>query len=82
MQGNIKVFSGSGHPEFSRRVCEALGITLGQSRLVRFSNQNMLVQIEENVREDDVFVIQPSCPTSRTPAPTRKIGPASRSRRA
>jgi len=62
MQGNIKVFSGSGHPEFSRRVCEALGITVGQSRLVRFSNQNMLVQIEENVREHDVFVIQPSCP--------------------
>jgi ribose-phosphate pyrophosphokinase len=43
-------------------VCEALGITLGQSRLVRFSNQNMLVQIEDNVREEDVFFIQPSCP--------------------
>lgn len=61
MQGNIKVFSGSAHPEFSRRVCDALGLTLGQSRLVRFSNQNMLVEIEDNVREDDVFYIQPSC---------------------
>jgi ribose-phosphate pyrophosphokinase len=62
MQGNIKVFSGSAHPELSRRVCEQLGLPLGASKLVRFSNQNMLVQIEENVREADVFFIQPSCP--------------------
>lgn len=62
MQGNIKVFSGSAHPDFSRRVCEHLGLPLGQSNLVKFSNQNMLVQIQENVREDDVFVIQPSSP--------------------
>ena len=62
MQGDIKIFSGSAHPEFSRRVCDALGMTLGKSRLVRFSNQNMLVQIEDNVREGDVFVIQTSCP--------------------
>ena len=62
MQGNIKVFSGSAHPAFSARVCEHLGLPLGQSKVVRFSNQNMLVQIEENVREDDVFLIQSSCP--------------------
>jgi ribose-phosphate pyrophosphokinase len=62
MHGSIKVFSGSAHPELSRSVCEHLGAPLGQSKLVRFSNQNMLVQIEENVREADVFFIQPSCP--------------------
>lgn len=62
MHGNVKVFSGSGHPEFSRRVCAHLGLPLGNSKVVRFSNQNMLVQIEENVREADVFYIQPSCP--------------------
>lgn len=62
MQGDIRVFSGSAHPAFSRRVCEHLGVPLGQSKVVRFSNQNMLVQIEDNVREDDVFFIQPSCP--------------------
>lgn len=62
MQGNIKVFSGSAHPTFSRRVCESLGLPLGKSKVVRFSNQNMLVQIEDNVREDDVFFIQSSCP--------------------
>jgi ribose-phosphate pyrophosphokinase len=62
MQGNIKVFSGSAHPEFSRRVCAELGLPLGQSKVVRFSNQNMLVQIEDTVREADVFIIQSSCP--------------------
>src|SRR5215831_6405945 len=62
MQGSIKVFSGSAHLGFSRRVCEHLGLPLGQSKLVRFPNQNMLVQIEDNVREADGFFIQPSCP--------------------
>jgi ribose-phosphate pyrophosphokinase len=62
MQGNIKVFSGSAHPEFSRRVCAELGIPMGNSKVVRFSNQNMLVQIEDTVREADVFIIQSSCP--------------------
>src|SRR5688572_11119627 len=62
MQGKIKVFSGTAHPAFSRRVCSHLGLPLGNSKVVRFSNQNMLVQIEENVREADVFYIQTSCP--------------------
>jgi ribose-phosphate pyrophosphokinase len=62
MQGNIRVFSGSAHPAFSERVCAELGLPLGQSKVVRFSNQNILVQIEDNVREDDVFFIQSSCP--------------------
>ncbi len=62
MRGNIKVFSGSAHPAFSRRVCDHLGVPLGSSKLIRFSNQNMLVQIDETVRGDDVFFIQTSCP--------------------
>jgi ribose-phosphate pyrophosphokinase len=62
MQGNIKIFSGSSHPAFSQRVCDELQLPLGRSRLVRFSNQNMLVQIEDDVREDDVFFLQSSCP--------------------
>jgi len=62
MAGEIKVISGSAHPELARDICKHLGIELCRSRVVRFSNENMLVQIEENVREADVFVIQPSCP--------------------
>jgi ribose-phosphate pyrophosphokinase len=61
MIGEIKVISGSAHPELARDICKHLGIDLCRSSVVRFSNENMLVQIEENVREQDVFVIQPSC---------------------
>ena len=57
----IKVISGSAHPELARDICKHLGIELCESNVVRFSNENMMVQIEENVREADVFVIQPSC---------------------
>jgi ribose-phosphate pyrophosphokinase len=60
--GPLKVFSGSAHPTLAVRACHVLGIPLGESRTVKFSNENLKVKIEENVREADVFVVQPSCP--------------------
>jgi ribose-phosphate pyrophosphokinase len=62
MIGPVKVLSGTAHPELTQDICKHLGGDLCRSRVVRFSNENMLVQIEENVREADVFVVQPSCP--------------------
>jgi ribose-phosphate pyrophosphokinase len=62
MAGTIKVISGTAHPELGRDVCACLGIDPCRTTFVRFSNENILVQIDENVREADVFVIQPSCP--------------------
>jgi len=47
---------------FQAIVAQHLGIPVGKSRLVKFSNENMKVRIEENVREADVFVVQTSCP--------------------
>ncbi len=61
MIGEIKVLGGSAHPELARDICKHLGIEQCPSSLVRFSNENLLVQVEENVREADVFVVQPSC---------------------
>jgi ribose-phosphate pyrophosphokinase len=61
MYGDIKIISGSAHPELAREVCKHLGAELSPTRTVRFSNENMMVQIDENVRESDVFVVQPSC---------------------
>jgi ribose-phosphate pyrophosphokinase len=58
----LKVFSGSAHPDLARAICHALGVPLGASRVKRFANENLKVKIEENVREEDVFVVQPSCP--------------------
>lgn len=62
MHRDIKIFSGSAHPELAQAICSHIGLPLGRSCVIRFSNENMLVQIEENVREVDVFVVQPSCP--------------------
>jgi ribose-phosphate pyrophosphokinase len=62
MAGKIKILGGSAHPELTRDICKHLGTEPCQSTVVRFSNENLMVQIDENVRGADVFVIQPSCP--------------------
>lgn len=63
MQKNYpKVFSGSSHPELAQEICDHLDLELGKVTIKKFSNENLKVKIEENVRGDDVFVIQTSCP--------------------
>ncbi len=57
----LKVFSGTAHPALARSVCDYLGIPLGEAEVFEFSNENIFVRILENVRERDVFVIQPIC---------------------
>ncbi len=61
MFGNLKVFSGSAHRELAAAICKYLGVALSPCKKVTFSNENFMIQIEENVRGQDVFVIQPSC---------------------
>jgi len=57
----LKVFSGSAHPTLAKSVCDYLGIPLGEAEVFEFSNENIFVRILENVRQRDVFVIQPIC---------------------
>lgn len=65
MQDAIKVFTGSGNPALARKICEHLAIPLGKAEIWRFANENIFVQIQENVRERDTFVVQPlSSPVS------------------
>lgn len=65
MTDQIKVFSGNGNPRLAQDICQQLKIPLGQANVQRFSNENVFVQILENVRERDVFVVQPlSSPVS------------------
>ncbi len=61
-RGDIKIIGGSSHPELTREICEHLAIEVCRTRVVRFSNENILVQIDENIRGADVFVVQTSCP--------------------
>lgn len=55
----LKVFSGNAHPELAHSVCDYLGIAPGRIEVSRFSNENIFVKILENVRNRDIFIIQP-----------------------
>jgi len=57
----LKVFTGNGHPELANSVCEYLDISLGQAEVFKFANDNTFVRIHENIRQRDVFIIQPTC---------------------
>ena len=58
MLGEMKIFSGSSHPNLAQSIAQHMGIPLGEVTITRFSNENIKVKIEENVRESDVFVVQ------------------------
>lgn len=58
MQGPLKVFSGNSNHPLAVEICRCLGIHLSKVEISRFSNDNLFVQIQENVREKDVFVVQ------------------------
>jgi ribose-phosphate pyrophosphokinase len=59
--GELKVFSGSAHPELAREIAAFLGVPVGQARLRRFPDSEVSFQIDENIRGTDVFVVQPTC---------------------
>src|SRR5215510_3744524 len=58
--GELKVFSGSAHPELAREISAFLGVSMGQSRLRRFPDSEVSFQIDENIRGTDVFIVQPT----------------------
>lgn len=62
MHGPLKIFAGRSHKKLAERICHILDLHLGDSELVKFSNENLMVKINENVRGCDVFVIQTSAP--------------------
>jgi ribose-phosphate pyrophosphokinase len=57
----MKVFTGSSNPELARKIASYLGIELGRCVLERFSDGEIHFYIDENVRGEDVFVIQSGC---------------------
>ncbi len=58
MLRQLKVFSGSSNPRLAEEICRTLDLEPGAIRINKFSNGNVKVKIEENIRNDDVFVIQ------------------------
>lgn len=62
----LRVFSGSANPALSQEICRQLGVPLGDLSLRSFSDGEIYLQINENVRGMDVFVVQPtSTPVDR-----------------
>jgi ribose-phosphate pyrophosphokinase len=57
----IAVFSGSAHPDLAAEICRELGVPLSPSRVSRFANDCLEVQLQANCRERDVFIIQTLC---------------------
>jgi ribose-phosphate pyrophosphokinase len=61
MPQGLKIFTGTAHADLAREVTESMGIQLGQGTVSTFSDGEIQVRINENVRGSDVFVIQPTC---------------------
>jgi len=57
----LKVFSGNANPALAQAIVDYLEIPLGKCEVFQFSNENTFVRILENVRERDIFVVQPVC---------------------
>jgi ribose-phosphate pyrophosphokinase len=57
----LRIFSGNAHPDLARSICNYLETPMGECEVFEFSNENIFVRVMENVRERDVFVVQPMC---------------------
>lgn len=58
----LAVFSGNAHPELAENICKYLKVKLSSALVSRFSEGEIRVKIDENVRGKDVFVVQPTSP--------------------
>lgn len=60
--GNLLLFAGNSNPKLAEEISSFLKIPLGKINLGHFSEGEISLKIEENVRGQDVFIIQPTCP--------------------
>jgi len=55
------VFSGNSNPKLSQKICDYLGVPLGFEKVKRFSDGEIQIEIDENVRRRDVYIVQSTC---------------------
>jgi ribose-phosphate pyrophosphokinase len=58
---NTVLFTGNANPALAREIAQTLGVELGKAKVDRFSDGEVDVEIQQNVRARDVFVVQPTC---------------------
>jgi len=56
---DLAIFSGRSHPQLAEAIAQRLGRPLGNIDVFEFSNENIFVQFQENIRQRDVFLVQP-----------------------
>lgn len=61
LSDELRIFTGNSHEGLAQSVCDYLEIPLGKAEVFKFPNDNTFVRIMENIRERDVFIIQPVC---------------------
>ena len=62
MNGELKIFSGNANIELAKKIANVLGVPLGDAKVGTFSEGEISVKINEDVRGRDVFIVQPTCP--------------------
>jgi len=62
----MKLFSGSANPNLSQKIADKLGVSLARAEIVRFENSEIRIHIEEEVKNEDCYVIQPTANPSDT----------------
>lgn len=60
-RGNLKIFSGTANPKLAQEVADYLELSVGAIKISPFSDGEIYVQIQESVRGEDCFLIQPTC---------------------
>jgi len=58
---SMMIFSGNAHVKLAKKIAQHLNVRLGMATVGRFSDGEVTVEIEENVRDKDIFIIQPTC---------------------
>jgi len=61
-KNKIQLFSGRANPDLAIKIVEYLGVSLGRMKVTCFSDKEIYVEIEENVRGKDIFLLQPTSP--------------------
>jgi ribose-phosphate pyrophosphokinase len=57
---HFDIYTGNANPDLARKICRYLDVELGKAEVFQFANENIFVKILDNVREKDVFLIQPT----------------------
>ena len=56
----FEIYHGNANPDLSRKIARYLGMECGKAEVFQFANENIFVKILDNVREKDVFLVQPT----------------------